>query len=308
MANQHGFTLLELLISLGLSTFILSGVYLFFNHQNQIYGLQQTLIQEQEIGRVAVNLLRDRIRQAGGLGCTHWHAQLPVYRQAQSIAEWLPQTANAVIHSYTAQGIGWQPPLPSYLLNKVRENTDVIVLHHAYAEAGNLLEHMSNPQAPLALPLEMNLQVGDVLLLADCEQMDILQISALSRQGDHWSVMHQPPYNQSPALSKAYHQDAIASVLQSAAYYIGNTGRRYKNGDTIFALYQFTGHHQELVEGVADLQVHYGVDINADQVVDTMLSTVPALGQGVLHRVDITLQTHVNAKRQTWPLQVSLRN
>jgi type IV pilus assembly protein PilW len=307
IAKDQGFTLLELLIALGLSTFILSGVYLFFSSQSRAYLTQQSLIQAQEAGQVAVNMLRDRLRQAGGLGCSSWRPSLPVYMQAQSLAEWLPQNASKVIYGYQANEFSWQPSLPSYLANHVRAGTDVLVVHHAYVESANLLQNMANAQATVVLPAHLNLQVGDALVIADCEQADIIQISGLTRQNDQWLVAHQPPYNKSSALSKNYNQDAEVSVLQNAAYYIGDTGRQNAKGDAVYALYQFTGQHQELIEGVSDLQIEYGVDYNADGAVDTIMSSAE-INSGVLRSVILMLQTDADSLSKKWYATIELRN
>ena len=139
-------------------------------------------------------------------------------------------------------------------------------------------------------------------------------MSNISRSGNHWIIAHVAPYNTSSHLSKAYNSSAEVSVLQSAAYYIGDTGRTYANGETVFALYQYIGEHQELVEGVNNLKLEFGVDSNYDMAVDTITTRVPLVGQGILRSVMLTLETQsavlIDLKYhfQKWYATVTLRN
>jgi type IV pilus assembly protein PilW len=311
-SNKYfGFTLLEVLLSIGLSAFILSGAYLLFASHRQSYMAQQALIQVKENGQAVINVLRDNLRQAGSLGCSAWHAQLPVFNKAASLPEHLPQYSHEIVYGFHANNNTWSPPLPTYLKNRVRDNTDVLVVHQAHVQSANLAQAMLNTQSPLVLRSDLNLKVGDAIVVADCTQADIVRISDISRSGNYWFIAHHAPYNTTSHLSKAYNTNAEVSVLQSAAYYIGNTGRRYAKGEPIYALYQFVGEHQELVEGVTDLQVEFGIDANHDTAVDTITTQ---RGQDALRSVILTLETQssilVDLKYhfQKWYASVTLRN
>lgn len=260
MNKQSGFSLIELLVALGLSVFILSSAYFLYATQHRAYEMQQSLIHLKNNAQVAVHLLRDRLQQAGGLGCTSWHSQLAVYNKANSLAEWIPMHSSDILQLFYASSVAWDPPLPSYLQNRVKPETDVMVVHQAYQESANLIQTMANKEVPLLLPKHLNIKVGDALIIADCDQADIFQISDLSQYNNQWMVSHQPPYNRSSALSKTYNKEAYVSVLQSVAYYIGDTDRKYANGNPIYALYQFTSQHNaaqhnEVIEGMSNLSI-----------------------------------------------------
>ena len=307
--KNAGFTLVELLLTLGLSAFIMSTAYILFASQQQTYAGQQAIVNSQEVGRVATTLLRDRLRQAGGLGCSNWHAQLPFYNKTTALEEWVPQQAQDKVSGYHADNDQWSPVLPAYLTGRVRAGTDVLIIHQAYEQAANLLQDMSHAQAPLFAPQDLNLQVNDVLMVADCQQADMFKISHLSQRGGQWVIDHQPPNNVSNQLSKAYTRTAQISVVQNAAYYVGDTGRRYLNDQPIYALYQFNGQHQELLEGVTGLRVWYGVDSNNDNAVDTIMETPPTAAQGVIHSVLVEIDTQImHDNEHIWYLTATLRN
>ena len=312
--KQNGFTLLELLLAVGLSAFILSGAYLLFASHRQTYMAQQALVQVQEGGQAVINVLRNHIRQAGSLGCSAWNEKLKIFNQAASLPEHLPKQFSDVVFSYHAADNIWSPTLPKYLESRVRKNTDVLVVHQAHVYSTNVAQAMTTTQSSLILPNDLNLKIGDAITIADCTQADILQVSNISRSGNHWVIAHQPPYNISFQLSKTYNTNAEVSILQSAAYYIGDTGRYYANGESVFALYQYIGEHQELVEGVNNLKVEFGIDSNDDTSVDTTTTRIPDKTQGILHTVMLSFETQssilVDLKYhfQKWYATVSLRN
>lgn len=309
ICNEAGFTLLDLLLSLGLGAFIMSSAYLLFASEQQTYAGQQAIVQLQEVGRIATTLLRDRLRQAGGLGCASWNAQLNFYNQAPSLLPWQPQTVREIINGYHAENNYWLPTLPDYLASHVREGTDVLIIHQAYEQSTNLMYDMIHPQSSLMVTQDIDLQIGDLLMVADCQQADMFKISHLSRQSGRWIIDHQPPENISNQLSKAYTRTAQISIVQNVAYYVGDTGRYYANGDPIYALYQFNGQHQELLEGVSGLRVWYGVDSNHDAAVDTILELPPTAAQGTLHSVLLEIDTQSpEYHEQIWYLTATIRH
>ena len=128
--KQTGFTLLELLLAMGLSAFILSGAYLLFASHRQSYMAQQGIIQVKESGQAVINVLRNHLRQAGSLGCSAWNEKLRIFNQAASLPEHLPKEFTEVVFSYQGFNNTWSPALPKYLKDRVRDNTDVLQQHY----------------------------------------------------------------------------------------------------------------------------------------------------------------------------------
>jgi len=63
--NNHGFTLIELMISLVLTLLVLSGVYNLFISQTKAYGTQNQVVEMQQNVRIAMDLITQNIRSAG---------------------------------------------------------------------------------------------------------------------------------------------------------------------------------------------------------------------------------------------------
>lgn len=311
--ESPGFVLIELLLTIALGAFIMSAAYLLFSSQHYAYQTQQTVTQWQEIGRIASMILRDRLRQVGGLGCTSWQSALPFYNQLTAMPSDLPQNAQEIIRGHHGLQENWTPELPVYLKERVKNNTDVIIVHHAYEQSANLQQNMSTAQSSLQVEGELDLQIGDHVMVADCHQADLIEITHLYQQNKLLHIEHQPPANISNQLSKPYTKTAQISVLQSAAYYVGETGRYYENKKPIYALYQYmaqnNSQHQELIEGVSGLRVWYGIDTNRDNAVDKISELPPHVGEGELHSILLEIDTQSPTDdEQTWYVTTTIRN
>lgn len=74
--RQAGFSLIELMIALGISLFLLAGLAMVFNTSNQTYIDLSRSAQQIENGRYAVQVLTDDVSLAGYYG--RYYGQLPV--------------------------------------------------------------------------------------------------------------------------------------------------------------------------------------------------------------------------------------
>jgi type IV pilus assembly protein PilW len=63
--NKYGFTLVELLISIVISTIVLTAIYNLFISQNKIYTKNQELIEMEQNLRAALTIMTREIRMAG---------------------------------------------------------------------------------------------------------------------------------------------------------------------------------------------------------------------------------------------------
>ncbi len=69
MMRQAGFSLLEILLVLAVSSTFLFAIYQLFFHQQQQYQQHQLLLQLQENNRLALHILKNNIQTAGEAGC-----------------------------------------------------------------------------------------------------------------------------------------------------------------------------------------------------------------------------------------------
>ncbi|HJP17478.1 MAG TPA: prepilin-type N-terminal cleavage/methylation domain-containing protein [Nitrospinota bacterium] len=64
-ANQHGFTLIEMMIAMGITLLVMSGVYEVFTSQQKAYTTQERVAEMQQNVRVAMDMMSRNIRMAG---------------------------------------------------------------------------------------------------------------------------------------------------------------------------------------------------------------------------------------------------
>ena len=68
-AAMKGFSLVEIMVALGISLFILAGIGYVYTNSKQTYRVQDQLSRLQENGRLAFEYLTRDIRMAGYWGC-----------------------------------------------------------------------------------------------------------------------------------------------------------------------------------------------------------------------------------------------
>ncbi|GJM09035.1 MAG: hypothetical protein DHS20C11_13110 [Lysobacteraceae bacterium] len=147
--------------------------------------------------------------------------------------------------------------------------TDVLTMRYFGSEGQILAADMADPTAPVPVSstkpngAAVSYSNGDVLVVADCDEADIFEVSSTSGTAPVLiDFSGSGNVGSPPSLSKAYgrSEDARIFELTSTSYYIAfredavtgdkySTLRRVRNGND-----------QELVPGVDRLDFRYGVD------------------------------------------------
>ena len=69
LKNQRGFTLIELMVALGLGVFITAGLLQAYISSKQLSEMEKALSRIQETGRFAMDAIVKDVRMAGYQGC-----------------------------------------------------------------------------------------------------------------------------------------------------------------------------------------------------------------------------------------------
>jgi len=275
MFKQRGLSLVELMISLTLGIVLMTGVVQMFLASRITYGTQQGISRVQESGRMAVEFLSQDIRMAGFMGCSSRNL---------NIQNGLRQPANAFffdpvgrgIEGYTAENLPEQPTGITLV-----PQSDVLVIRRASADGFpivgptgatanlNLADDANNDCMPGRL-----LCSGDVALVSDCVNGRIFQVTNLQDiGGGGTSVVHavsagQPPGGNQDAQLGGQQFPAGSQVVavNTFTYFVAPSS--FNN--QVNSLWQRQGDSPpvELVEGIADMRVTYGVDTDSDDVPD----------------------------------------
>ena len=252
--RQAGVTLVELLVGLALGVFLLAGVLQIYLSSNQTYRTTESLSRLQESARFAIDFTTTDIREAGYRGICPRNAEILSHLGTPAEELNLEQAVR-----------GWNDSAGSLTVTGYLRG-DTILVKHATPRAGTLAGGLST--APYSLPLAEGgtLEDGQVVVLATAEGCDMFALAGAPPTGTGGGS--------APAavsLNQTYTAGTEVQLLRSTLYYVGNGASgvpslrrmRYDSAGST---------SDELVEGILDMQICYGVDTSgngdADQYQD----------------------------------------
>lgn len=280
--RQTGLTLIELMIALVLGLLVVAAVTQIFISNKQTYRVTEAHSRLQDNARFAIEVLSRDIRSAGYSGCrTVENINLVTIADAP-----IPGNINAntiITGSNAETSSTWSPALPG-TLGAVVGGTDVITLQHTSSCGGNLVGNVgsSNANIQIFAPNACNLSANDVLMISDCEDAHIFRATNVSNGTGQQTIAHANSANQanhfctsyaalpqagacSTGNAKLYDYDSELLKFSATTYFI----RLGAGGTPALWSYEVgSATIQELVEGVENLQVLYGMDDNNDDIVD----------------------------------------
>lgn len=264
LANkQRGFSLIEIMVAMTLSLILLAGVLQIYASSRQSFRMQEALSRTQENGRFALEFLSRDIRMADFWGCA----------RPDKVTNNLDPAGGAGYIDFGAGGL-------LGVNNTGLNGSDTITLRGAYATGMNILPNGAagyGPQTSSVITVATGNGISqcDILLIADCSQADIFQDTNANPNGSGQLVHNTgatcSPGNYNPisctggnahCLSKIYAGDASIHRMQQLIYTLATNAVTtqpglYRQQDGNAAL--------ELVDGIADLQIQYGEDTDADK-------------------------------------------
>jgi type IV pilus assembly protein PilW len=286
-SREKGLTLIELLVAMTLGLLLIGGAIGFFLSTKQANLTLDALSRNQESGRFAMSLLTQNIRLAGYAGCSNLQDITPNviamptpthgFDLNSTIIGFDNASANVADHAPT----GWL------------EGTDFLVISHVDDCAADLTAKLGSLNGEIVISSANNCDfaVNDYLLITDCETADLFRATAVSvltseskEEIDH-ACTETDPRNTTANLSRQYRQNSTVMKFYQSTYFIG------KNTNKNPALYKkdHTGSAVELVDNVADMQIRYGTDTNADGIVDTYQNANDISDWGRVLSVELSL-------------------
>lgn len=285
---QSGLTLIELMIALTLSLVLLAGVIQIFIANKASYRMTEAHSRLQENARFALDILTRDVRSAGYTGCrTIENMNVVTIAKAP-----VPAVMNAttIINGLNAETSSTWNIAPDATLGTVVGGTDVITIQRATGCGGNLIGNIgsSNGNIQIYSPNSCNISANDVLVIADCEDAHVFRAANVSDGTNKQTIAHSNSVNEANHFctsyaslpdpgacatgeAKLYTYDAELFLFRAYTYYIRNG----INGTP--ALWRLD-HSQtsgtasnpiELIEGIENMQITYGVDNDNNDIVDS---------------------------------------
>jgi type IV pilus assembly protein PilW len=277
----HGFSLVELMVAMTVGLILLVGISSVFVTSKATYHTSDEFSRLQENARFALQTLVRDIRLAGYYGC---HDDIgAVNNTLNAVAGHDPFATKypleGVVVKADKTGI-WYPsletsmPMPSNILPST-DGVSIRMLDSSIRQ--QIVKEMPNESAVLFIDNASGLKEGDIVMITDCGNADVLQITNLQdgtgADSGKKGIVHNAgsthvPGNSTQKLSKSYGPPGAAIVkYTNYRYFVANNANgvpslfRESNGAT----------PDEIAEGIESLQVLYGKDTDGDKRPDIFL-------------------------------------
>ncbi|MCU7798623.1 MAG: PilW family protein [gamma proteobacterium symbiont of Lucinoma myriamae] len=272
--RQKGFTLVEMMVAVLISMLLLGGIIQIFLSNKQTYRTLETLSHVQESGRFAMEFLNKDIRMADFWGCQ---------TDSSNIRTHVDFTTTDVVYNDWNSGGLIGADNNSDASDDIIDGTDSVTLRGAFGSGVFVVQVPATPAAALKVSDSNGLIDGDLVVLTDCEMGEFFVITDTTGPSGFDNIGHNEgnnscsspctysgnasstalAQNSSKTFQKIYGEDATIMKYGEITYNI-KTGA---SGEP--ALFKsFNGLSLELVSGIEDMQIFYGVDSGPDGNVD----------------------------------------
>ena len=267
--RHAGFSLIELMLGLAVSLLlvaIMASIYLSSKQSSRVIDTTGRL---QEGARYAMETIRHDLSMAGFRGCySATNSPVSMLNTPTAYAYQFDQP----IFGYHASGGSWSPALDASISALLpASGNDILSIRLVHDNGSALTTGMTTSKDPLMLT-SGNFSQGDLILLADCTTQTVFQATQVNSAPSPVTIKHdistQPaPGNVNDDFGHVFNTDATAYRVLTRTYYIapGKVGLNslwaYSDPDYNSGSAQA----QELVEGVEQLALLFGVDTDNDQ-------------------------------------------
>jgi len=285
MKRQSGITVIEILVGLALSLIILAGVMHIFINNKQTYRVQEAFARLQENGRFAMHFLTKELRMAGFTGCAGKIAGPIDDNIADFYPPGNPQGDGDPDEVTLLNGSGIEgfehTNLPIQLTEEISLNsadvipgTDIVRIKRASTTGARVKNPGGgNPVDAASIKLDLTTAQGmfatnDYLFVSDCKNASIFVATEITENpgGQYINIAHGINVNTNSHREHVYEDDAEVFKLVNTTFYVA-----YNDADQPALFRKSLGnantmHEEELVEGVEDMQLWYGEDMDGDGV------------------------------------------
>lgn len=265
----RGFSLVELMVALAISLFLLLGITQIYLGSSATNRAQEGLSRVQENARFANSLLNREMRMVGYTGCIE--APRDVEDQTGSAPGGGDESVNAVEDLLNGTGIeghaagGWDSPSGTV---SVVNGTEAVTLRGGGnanvlydGPQGNAQFDIRGPMGDITIR-DAGFYDGERLIVSDCESADIVEmVQSGNRNVGRVTISAQQE------LRTELYEPGEATVLSEnrRTYFIGTRGDP-GDEDSDHGLYVYRdaqGEAQELVSDISDMRIDYGIDSDA---------------------------------------------
>ncbi len=262
---NKGFSIIEFLIAMTLGTLMVAAVGSVYLSNKSTYRVQEGLARLQENARYANYYLNHELRMVGYQGCggESFVTMTNLVKNPSQVLVY-----NTPLLGFDGLASSFSPALPANLTGKVATGTDSFEIRMGTDTNVQLKDDMNQSNNPILVYDRLGIQAGEVVMISNCQVGDIFIAGGNTNAT---AITHTVSDNTSNSLSTAYTAGSHVMRYIYYAFYIKNTGRTNADGQPVYALVRqdVNGNETEIVDGVEQMRVRYGVDSNSDKTADT---------------------------------------
>lgn len=289
-----GLSLVELMIAMTLGLVVMLAVGEVYLSSSRTYRTQEALSRLQENARYALETLSYDLRMAGQVGCS--------YDKTQSVNV-LDDTSYGDIFDVPIRGVEDGGAIPSpFTATPLRGDAIRIARSD---EAETMIESHVPASATFHFAEETTISKGDILIVTDCDTAAVFQASGPTTPDE--TLVHNTGAVVAPGnCTKDLGPKPVATGACNTATPkpFGKGSKIFKMVSTLYyieanpagepALYRQRLEKgapvtEELVEGVQDMRISYGLDTNGDKSVDSTAATSGVVNWDQVQTVQISL-------------------
>ena len=280
-----GFTIVEMMVALTVGAILMLGIVQLFSSNKQAFRIQEGASVMNENARYALNMLQYDLRMAdhwGGIEPADVDVDLtggaPTFNNNCAEAPVVPTGANPVVGFEGFEGTNATSPLSCIPNTDYEPSTDVLVIRYAGPRRANEADN-SGPEATAAIKADndgmyVRVAMGRRATVYEGPDVDALPADLLA-PGATTPQFADYPYNTVVYFVRSCAVQSIAgnaNQCDAGDDGIPTLARLVLDGDTLV--------QEEVVSGIEQFQVTYGVDRDEDLVADQYedAATVRAAG------------------------------
>ncbi len=293
MVRKHtqGFTVVELMVAMTLSLILLAGVLSVLYSSKVTYAENERTARLQEYARAGIDMILRDMRAAGFFGCRYATAVTPSNAAVTSFTTNLANSTDIMwnfsrpIEAFNGEGGGWLPTLvpTSFLPAAIPQpdsSSDVIAIRAVRSNAPQF-EAISVPTLGATTPITVQKLTTETVVarntyvISDCNVATVFAATAVTTGGlgttsatiayDLSAGAATDPSNADNRLPALATGRSYVTPIDTIVYYVAPS--QDLAGP---ALWRRIGRRapEELIEGVENLQIEFGIDNNADLLAD----------------------------------------
>jgi type IV pilus assembly protein PilW len=304
--RRKGFTLVEIMVALAISSILMLGIIQVFSNSKRSSKVNEAVSRVQENARFAMEYIITDFRKAGYVGCNADNmrnfvdtsgtgGESDLFNLSTGTGGWeytasstKPDTTEGtpyVIPSpftvTTEAAASWDNTagdnIPTDLVGKVAPGSDVIILKWAEPKQGvtGSPSNKVTTNAQVGTTAAHGIPQGGLVILSNCISSDaFMNVSNSTTTLARGTAVGYEPGNIIPSTNEwtqPWDGDTQIMGVESRAYYIGQGAG---GGPALFRMNYSNGLSnpittEELVEGIENIQILYGVDTDDNGIIDS---------------------------------------